>query len=54
VRLFESIPPEERENPASWAYTHIIMSYIKDATGIFRWPKSEAELRDAIKHQWAL
>ncbi len=36
VELYERIPMEIKENPQSWAYTHTIMSYIKDATGIFR------------------
>ncbi|CAL8461625.1 g1156 [Coccomyxa elongata] len=53
VELFERMPMEIKENPQSWAYTHTVMSYIKDATGIFRWPRSEKELRNALKVQWS-
>ncbi|KAK9909736.1 hypothetical protein WJX75_006740 [Coccomyxa subellipsoidea] len=52
VELFESIPQADKEIPTSWAYTHTIISYIKDATGIFRWPTSEVELRRALKSEW--
>ena len=49
IELFESLPPEAKEHPDSWAYVHMVMSYIKDAMGIMRWPKSEKAVKQRIQ-----
>ncbi|CAL5224930.1 g7699 [Coccomyxa viridis] len=49
VELWESLPPESKLHPESWAYNHIVMSYVKDGMGILRWPKNEKELKRRIK-----
>lgn len=49
MELWESLPPESKLHPESWAYNHIVMSYVKDGMGILRWPKNETELKRRIK-----
>ncbi len=49
VELWESLPPDSKLHPESWAYNHIVMSYVKDGMGILRWPKNESELKRRIK-----
>ena len=49
VELWESLPPESRRHPESWAFNHIVMSYVKDGMGILRWPKKESDLKRRIK-----
>lgn len=49
VELFESIPQADKEIPTSWAYTHTIISYIKDATGIFRRVLSDSKPWNIIR-----
>lgn len=36
-------------DPDSWAYAHTVMSYMKDATGLFRRPQSDGALRKALR-----
>jgi len=50
VELWESLPAEAKQHPESWAYNHIVMSYVKDGMGILRWPKKESDLKRRIKH----
>ena len=50
VELWESLPDEAKQHPESWAYNHIVMSYVKDGMGILRWPKKESDLKRRIKH----
>ena len=57
MALFESMDAEMKLNPDSWAYAHTVMSYVKDATGLFRRPQTEAALRKALRatfHECAL
>ncbi|CAK0787738.1 hypothetical protein CVIRNUC_010960 [Coccomyxa viridis] len=49
LELFESLPPEAKLHSDSWAYVHMVMSYIKDAMGIMRWPKSEKAVKQRIQ-----
>ena len=49
VELWESLPPESKLHPETWAYNHIVMSYVKDGMGILRWPKKESDLKRRIK-----
>ena len=52
MELWESLPPDSKLHPESWAYNHIVMSYVKDGIGILRWPKRESELKRCIKAVW--
>ena len=49
MELFESLPPKHVTHPESWAYNHIVMSYVKDGIGILRWPRKERDLKKLIK-----
>ena len=49
MELWESLPPDSKLHPESWAYNHIVMSYVKDGMGILRWPKKESDLKRRIK-----
>lgn len=50
MELWESLPAEAKQHPESWAYNHIVMSYVKDGMGILRWPKKESDLKRRIKY----
>ncbi len=57
VALFETMDSQMKLNPDSWAYAHTVMSYVKDATGLFRRPQTEAAMRNALRatfHQCVL
>ena len=44
----------DKANPDSWAYTHAIMSHVRDATGVFRWPRDEKAMRERLRHHFQL
>ena len=54
VALFERMDEEAKTDPDSWAYTHVVMSHVKDGMGAFRWPRTEAALRERLKHHFTL
>jgi hypothetical protein len=54
VALFESMDEADKANPDSWAYAHAIMSHMRDAMGVARWPRDEKAMRERLKHHFQL
>lgn len=52
MSLFEAIEEEDKLAPESWVYTNIVMSTMKDGLGVFRWPRTQGELRKALRRKF--